>query len=990
MTQRVFVILALLISLSLSATAQKLTLSGKVTASANARPIAYATLFISQFELWAVTNEKGEFTIRQVPAGKVWVDVQCLGYVKKRVEVNVRAGMPALQLTLAEDNLTLNEVTVVAQKKSDALSTSYTLDRTTLDHAQVLNVSNISSLLPGGKVRNATLLSDTRIALHGGSQEKGNPSFGTAVEVDGVRLQSNAEVGETLGADTRSIATANIEQVEVISGIPSVEYGDLSNGIVKISTRKGKSPLTVDLTANPHTKQAAVNKGVSLGSGAGVLNMGFEHVRSVGSLSSPYTHYTRNAFNAGYANTLFPHTTPLSLSLTLAGNLGGYNSKSDPDLFINVYYKSRDYGMRGNLKAEWLVNRSWLTSLSLTASATLADKRTEQNEHKSSSSSQSYVHAMQEGYAIATEYDPANPNAPIILGPTGYWYEKSYTDSKPVTYAAKLKAVWAHRLGAANHRLMAGGEWTSSGNEGRGTYYEDMRHAPTWRPYRYDEQPYVNTLAAYVEERVKLPVASASELEFTAGLRAENTRIARSAYKAVTALSPRFNARYRIIRNGAGTVSDLVLYGGWGKAVKLPSAQILYPQPSYADRLAFTSASSADGKAFYAYYTYPVSPVYNTDLKWQYTRQLELGIEATVSGTKISLSAFHQQTRRPYMRVASYVPFSYKLTQQSDLEKAAIPFARQTYTIDPQTGVVTVHDSEGILASEQLSYTNREVFRGISTYTNGSPVQRSGIEWIVDFAPIKALRTSFRIDGNYYHYKGVEKTLIAWTPGSTSLMGDGRPYRYIGYYAGSDSYGTSSSAGATVANGSLSHTVNTNLTMKTHIPKLRLVFSLRVESSLYRYSRPLSEYAGGARSVVLDKAGEVFGTPYTAGVRDKYVATYPLYYSTWDEPDQKIPFYEKLLWAKDNDTPLYNELVKLVRRTNYAYVFNPERISSYFSANFSVTKEIGDFASLSFYANNFFNQMGRVKSARTGLEQTLYGSGYIPSFYYGLSLRLKL
>ena len=83
-------------------------------------------------------------------------------------------------------------------------------------------------------------------------------------------------------------------------------------------------------------------------------------------------------------------------------------------------------------------------------------------------------------------------------------------------------------------------------------------------------------------------------------------------------------------------------------------------------------------------------------------------------------------------------------------------------------------------------------------------------------------------------------------------------------------------------------------------------------------------------------------------------------------------------------------MAKLVVRTNYAYLMNPNNLSSYYSANLSVTKEIGDHVSVSFYANNFLNNMGKVKSSQTGIESSLFGSGYIPSFYYGLSLRIKI
>ena len=117
---------------------------------------------------------------------------------------------------------------------------------------------------------------------------------------------------------------------------------------------------------------------------------------------------------------------------------------------------------------------------------------------------------------------------------------------------------------------------------------------------------------------------------------------------------------------------------------------------------------------------------------------------------------------------------------------------------------------------------------------------------------------------------------------------------------------------------------------------------------------------------------------------------YPEYYSTWDNPEEYLPFAENLEWAYNNNPTLYNQLRNLIIRSNTAYYFNPQNISAYFSANFSITKEIGQWVSVSFYANNFFNNMSFIRNSQTGLQSSLFGSGYIPKFYYGLSLRIKL
>ena len=141
---------------------------------------------------------------------------------------------------------------------------------------------------------------------------------------------------------------------------------------------------------------------------------------------------------------------------------------------------------------------------------------------------------------------------------------------------------------------------------------------------------------------------------------------------------------------------------------------------------------------------------------------------------------------------------------------------------------------------------------------------------------------------------------------------------------------------------------------------------------------------------VQNDVADYFGTTYDKHMRDQHVAVYPEYYATWDNPGELIPFAAKLAWARDNDQQLYNQLARLVVKSNYPYMLNPNSLSNYYSANLSVTKEIGDHVSVSFYANNFFNNMGRVRSSQTGLETSLFDSGYIPSFYYGLSLRLHL
>ena len=971
---RTLLMLICLLPTAASLWAQHITVAGKVVDESSRQPIEFASILIKESGQWAITDGSGHFSIKGVSTGKNTMTIQCLGYATQTLVLTITQDIPRMNIRLKLESLKLDEVTVTARRKQDEATTSFTIDRTALDQQQILNIGDVSTLLPGGKTTSSSLMNDNRFSLRSGTQEKGNASFGTAVEIDGVRLDNNSMSGETAGASTRNISASNIESVEIVTGIPSVEYGDLSNGIVKVNTRRGKSPFIVEGKISQLTRQIALNKGFDLSRGRGLLNVSLEHARSFSDAASPYTAYQRNILSLHYMNVFMRDRMPLTLNVGLTGNIGGYSSEADPDEMLDDYKKTRDNTLRAHFDVNWLLNKSWITNLTLKGSLSYSDKKSEEYYSTSSASAQPYIHSMEQGYFIATDYDE-NPQANIILGPTGYWYVKRLNDSKPMSWSLKLKAEKnaSFALGKSifrNH-LMIGSDFTGSRNAGRGTYYDDMRVAPSWREYRYNELPAMNNLALYAEDKIMIPTGKLSSWELTAGLRDDITFISGSDYGTISSLSPRVNSRYIFWRNRRKRlVNSLTVHAGWGKSVKLPSFQILYPTPGYSDRLAFASTSTSDNRSYYAYHTYVSKALYNPDLRWQYTNQTDIGVEMDIKGTHVSLSAFHHKTCRSYMSTDVFTPMTYRYTPPSSLNGSGIDVANRRFSVDQQSGIVTLSDATGTVQSKELAYTDRNTYAVNDRYVNGSDVDRYGLEWVIDFAQIKSLATSVRIDGNYYYYKGADDMLFADIPlGVSTTMTGNVPYGYVGWYRGASVTSTGSSASASVSNGTVSKQANLNLTLTTHIPKIRMIVSLRLESSLYNYRRLISDYS-------FDDDG--------------LAAVYPEYYTTWNNPSELIPFAEKYLWARDNDVTLYNDLTKLVVHANYPYVLNPNRISSYYSANLSVTKELGDHISLSFYANNFFRNMSTVHSSQTDLDTSLFSSGYIPSFYYGLSLRLKI
>lgn len=840
--------------------------SGRVLDDRTMLPLQYAIVKVSNLELWAATDANGKFAIENVPQGAASIEVSTLGYVTR--------------------------------------TTTYSIDRTTLDHSQALSLNDIMALLPGGQTINSTLTDDSRMALRSTTGERGNAAFGTAIEIDGMRLNNNASMSETQSASTRNISTSNIESIEVIAGIPGVEYGDISNGVVKVNTRRGHTPWIVEASMNPYTRQVALSKGMALAHNAGTLNFSLEHARSFTDIASPHTAYSRNILSATYNKVFRIKGSSLNMTAGLTGNIGGYNSEADPDAFRDTYQRQRDNQLRANLMLDWLCNskRSGVFNLTLQAAFSTADRRSENNTNTSSSSTQAYLHTMTNGYAIAQDYADGMGTGSIILGPTGYWYVRSFNDQKPQSLQLKLKGEWTRRLLGAVNKLTLGTELNSTRNNGHGTYYDDMRLAPTWRPYDYSLLPTMHCLAMFIEERLTM-----GRLMLVGGLRDDITMISGSDYGTAASLSPRFNARYNILK---GKNVSLTLHAGYGKSVKLPSFQVLYPADTYTDRLVFTPGSTADGKAYYAYYTNVQRAIYNSNLKWQHSNQVEAGLDATVGKARLSLSAYWSRTYNPYQTLNVYTPFAYNQTSQSALEGCGIAAADRIYSVNPSTGVVSVTSATNG-NTVPLPYSTRRTYTANRQYVNGSPVTRYGLEWVAEMPIISNRHTlglSLRIDGKYYHYRGTDNTLIAGSPNGIGDQAEGSGVQpLIGYYVGSNVTSASTASTPTVSNGMLDKGCSLNTTLTARIPRLRLIMTMR-----------------------------------------------------------------------------------LIVRSNTAYYFNPQDVSAYCSANFSVTKEIGRWVSLSFYANNFLNNLAFVRNKQTGLKTSLFDSGYIPKFYYGASVRVKL
>lgn len=993
--KRLFLLVILVVS-SLPAWSQGHSFSGRVVEKGTGDPVEFATVLVNATEQWAVTDAEGRFTIQNIKAGKSLVTVASLGYATLSREFSFARDIADCKLQVEADNLLLQSAVVTAKENDNAATTSRTIDRTALEHVQVMNVGDIASLLPGGVTTDNSLVSPKQFNIRAADKgESGNASFGTAVEVDGVRLSDNASFAvdsggkpDLKGVSTNNIASSNIESVEVITGVPSVEYGDMGSGVVKINTKKGKTPWMVTMSTSPNTKQLSVSKGFGLGSNVrgtskGVLNASMEYTSSVKQAMSPYTAYDRKQLSLTYSNTLSDGifgSMPLRLSAGLTGNLGGMNTQADPDAVQGTWSVGKDNAIRANFSLNWLLNKSWITNLELIGSLSYGDKSTRERSYNSSAVNKVVLHGKEAGYYMAVPY--SEPVPPVTYIDPGYWYSVMGDEDRPMNTRLTLKANWSHHFGQANNKVKAGADWSTDYNFGRGVYSDDMSTAASFREYAYCDVPVMHNLAAYAEDNLMFPLG-AGRMNLIAGVRADNTYIKGSAYGLTSSVSPRFNAKYTILEargRRSKTVRELSVRASWGIAVKLPSFSVLFPVPTYRDDRVFTSTTNSQNQSFEAYRIAPKSVAYNPDLRWQRNHLCEIGAEADILGNRISLAAFWNRSTDTYRMQTQYSAETYTYTPTESLDAVTIPADNRVFSIDQATGIVTVSDRSGALPSRQLAYQTWRHMAQTQVPTNeASPADRYGIEWVVDFAPIQSLNTKIRLDGTWYAYRFVSSNQVAYCPSSYRSAQDGQPYGYVGYFYGDRS----------ASNGSESRALRMNLTVSTHIPSVRMIVSAKLEASLLRYARSLSETLQGEElAKVISNTSDILSTTgESIYAGDNFVVLYPQYYSSHGDPTLRDYLTDLRAAREAGDEKLFSDLSSLAIKTSYLYTFVPDYITPYLCANFSVTKEIGDLASISFYANNFFNNRGQVWSSKMRTYRPV--ENFITKFYYGLTLRLK-
>ena len=712
-------------------------------------PLGYATLYFPDYGIGTTSDENGRFSMPNVPMGKARVQVMYVGKVTIDTLVNINRDL-TLDFTLQSENFNLKEVTVTATQNRAGRSTASNISRQAMDHLQATSLNDLLSLMPGGISQNSALNSSQQINIRqiasNSSHEEALNALGTAIIRDGAPISNNSNLSAmnptvsggasamsggaspSGGVDVRSISTENIESVEIIRGIPSVEYGDLTSGAVIVHTKAGREPLRVKAKANPNVYQISMGTGYELGKDKGALNVSADYAYNTNDPKATYQHYQRATGKVMYSNTFFHNKLRSNTSLDFIYGKDTRDRNPD-DESTQTTSEGRDVGFNLNTNGTWNINKGWLQNIRYVLSGNYTDKQSF-FETAYGSASAPYSMTTTDGAILSnfkgqhifdaegnqiTNFGSEDANHYAVFLPSSYigHYE---IDSREVNAFAKLTATLFKQSAHVNNRILLGIDFKTDGNVGKGKTFDPtsppLRNQTSknssYRPRPYKDIPFIHQFGAFAEENFVWNIGE-RELKMQAGVRFDHASVVGSV------LSPRFNASFDLIPR------TLTLSGGYGITSKMPTLLYLYPEKAYFEYVninELANESIPENERLFMTTT-KVYDTSNENLKVAKNHKAEIGLRLNIGKVSASVTAFQERLKNGYSldnTFSSFNSFSYKEYTRNE-------------------------NGDLVLAS------NLPVLNSYYTPTNNMNVQTQGIEFDVNVGRIDAIRTSFQLNG---------------------------------------------------------------------------------------------------------------------------------------------------------------------------------------------------------------------------------------------------
>ncbi|MBL8986703.1 MAG: TonB-dependent receptor [Gemmatimonadetes bacterium] len=361
------------------------TVEGRVHDAVSGQALAAATVTVEGTPLFATSDSQGAYRIVLPGPGPYVIRAIRIGYAPARHHLlQVGADVVRLDFALTKSALNLPNLTVTADPAGRAkgeLGTASVIESEAIRGQVAASVAGLLELIPGVSLSPPGLDAIQQFALRavavspGGSGGAGPnvsgpsasalASFGTQIVLDGVPLSNNinlqslgprGELGFSTaaggGIDLRRLPASTIERVEVIRGIPSARFGDLTQGVVLVDTRAGAVAPEARARVDPRTLEVTMIGGAGLGrSQTGTASINLARTTLV----------ARGSENTGSRiSGQLAHRVAAS-AFTLDSRFDFFQVLSDQpesSRFPGAFSRNRDHGVRVSGRLRWRLSES--------------------------------------------------------------------------------------------------------------------------------------------------------------------------------------------------------------------------------------------------------------------------------------------------------------------------------------------------------------------------------------------------------------------------------------------------------------------------------------------------------------------------------------------------------------------------------------------------------------------------------------------------------
>lgn len=806
------------------------TISGTIKNADTGELLPYVNVAILSLGRGDTSNEKGLFLIDKLNPRNYELTISYIGYLKQKINIAVYKNTN-IKISLKPISTHLDELLVVSQRKSKN-STSSIINKEAIAHVQASSFSDILELLPGGLSRTNSLVGMNLASFREASGGTSNSSLGTAFVIDGMQLSNDAQLQTVVGAsrsnsqyyrsnttgkglDMRMISTDDIESVELVTAAASIEYGDVTNALIKVKRVFRATPIDIRLKANPRGKLFSIAKGIKLTTNSSLnTNLAFTyHKPDPRNTNLSYSRIT-SSLRYKYLNAGKENPISIQTSFDFIESIDETKADSDIDVKGDLYkYSFRKY--RFSSKFDWYNNSSLiLKKITYTINSSFTSQKTIINKYVSSGGLRpmplSFEVGVQDGFFLPSSY-------------------KSFLtiDGKPLLINSKLKFNLEIPTFGLKHNIIAGSEYKYDKNLGQGrTSNFSTPIFPSVRSSfarKSKDIPALNRLSFFFSDNLNLKIKN-HEFDFMLGMRSASMMAMNSKYHIANKFytDTRANLSWHLPKQYIGDdILKVNFIFSYANNTRFPTLSHLYPETRYFSKiqLNFYSTNTSYSKVNFKTTNHDAT---NYKIKPSRNEKQQVSLNLSFKKINLILAYFSEKTSSAFKYRNKYFVNNYTKYDASSVDVSSL--------------------SKAPVLSD-FSSEERYYFETYSMIDNAGLTNKQGVEYSLSLGMIKKINSRITINGAWYKTK-YDLTMAEYR--QPALVVDNKTYPYMGvyYWDGGKTY----------------QRFNTNLRVDTQVSSLGLIFTSLVQALWFTQSK--TNYNNGRPTYYYDLQGKRYD--YTA------------------------------------------------------------------------------------------------------------------------------